>query len=135
MRQNVSYFAIDVDQLPLRRPALARRLLAEISTLLAEGAIRPLAHRLFRFSEIDDALRLMQASGHIGKLVLVPDERVGAILCEPPDFAAHGDGTYLVTGGIDGFGYERRAGLLRTAPARLRSSAVAGGKRRGARRG
>ena len=112
LRQNVSYFAIDVDQLPLRRPALARRLLAEISTLLAEGAIRPLAHRLFRFSEIDDALRLMQASGHIGKLVLVPDEKVGAILCEPPDFAAHGDGTYLVTGGIDGFGYEAACWLV-----------------------
>ncbi len=45
LRQNVSYFAIDVDQLPLRRPALARSLLAEISSLLAEGAIRPLAHR------------------------------------------------------------------------------------------
>ena len=112
LRQNVSYFAIDVDQLPLRRPALARRLLAEISTLLAEGAIRPLAHRLFRFSEIDDALRLMQASGHIGKLVLVPDEKVGAILCEPPDFAARGDGTYLVTGGIDGFGYEAARWLV-----------------------
>ena len=45
LRQNLSYFAIDVDQLPLRRPALARSLLAEISGLLAEGAIRPLAHR------------------------------------------------------------------------------------------
>jgi phthiocerol/phenolphthiocerol synthesis type-I polyketide synthase C len=112
LRQNVSYFAIDVDQLPLRRPALARRVLAEISTLLAEGAIRPLAHRLFRFSEIDDALRLMQASGHIGKLVLVPDEKVETILCETPDFAARGDGTYLVTGGIEGFGYEAARWLV-----------------------
>ncbi len=106
LRQNVSYFAIDIDQLPLRRPALARSLLAEVSTLLAEGAIRPLAHRLFRFSEIDDAFRLMQASGHIGKLVLVPDADVGVPLREPPEFAARRDGTYLVTGGIEGFGWE-----------------------------
>jgi phthiocerol/phenolphthiocerol synthesis type-I polyketide synthase C len=112
LRQNISYFAIDIDQLPLRRPALARSLLTEISSLLADGAIRPLAHRRFRFSEIDDAFRLMQASGHIGKLVLVPDGDVGVPLREPPDFAARSDGTYLVTGGIEGFGYEAAGWLV-----------------------
>ena len=71
LRQNISYFAIDIDQLPTRRPDLAR-LLREVSTALDEGAIRPLAHRVFSFGEIDDAFRLMQSSGHIGKLVLVP---------------------------------------------------------------
>jgi acyl transferase domain-containing protein/acyl carrier protein/SAM-dependent methyltransferase len=109
LRQNISYFAIDVDQLPIRRPALARSLLAEISALLAEGAVRPLAHRVFPFSEIDDAFRLMQASGHIGKLVLVPDE---VPLREPTHFAVRRDGTYLVSGGIDGFGYEAARWLV-----------------------
>ena len=112
LRQNISYFAIDVDQLPLRRPALARSLLAEVSALLAEGAVRPLAHRVFRFSEIDDAFRLMQASGHIGKIVLVPDEKIGVPLREPAHFAARRDGTYLVSGGIDGFGYEAARWLV-----------------------
>jgi phthiocerol/phenolphthiocerol synthesis type-I polyketide synthase C len=112
MRQNVSYFAIDVDQLPLRRPALARSLLAEVSALLVERAIRPLAHRIFRFSEIDDAFRLMQSSGHIGKLVLVPDARVGVPVREPPALTARRDGTYLVTGGIDGFGFEAARWLV-----------------------
>ncbi|HEV7994682.1 MAG TPA: SDR family NAD(P)-dependent oxidoreductase [Stellaceae bacterium] len=112
LRQNLSYFAIDVDQLPLRRPALARSLLAEISRLLAEDAIRPLAHRVFRFSEIQDAFRLMQASGHIGKLVLVPDRDAALPLRTPPDFAARRDGTYLVTGGLDGFGFEAARWLV-----------------------
>jgi phthiocerol/phenolphthiocerol synthesis type-I polyketide synthase C len=112
LRQNISYFAIDVDQLPLSRPALARSLLAEVSTLLREGAIRPLAHRVFRFSETDAAFRLMQSSGHIGKLVLVPDADVALPLREPPEFAARGDGTYLVTGGLEGFGFEAARWLV-----------------------
>src|SRR5262249_39997981 len=62
LRQNISYFGIDVDQLPIQRPDLARALLTEVSEALSEGAIRPLAHRTFGFGAISDAFRLMQAS-------------------------------------------------------------------------
>ena len=138
LRQNISYFAIDVDQLPLRRPALARSLLGEISALLVEGAIRPLAHRVFRFSEIDDAFRLMQSSGHIGKLVLVPDADVELPLREPPQFVARGDGTYLVTGGarrvrLRSGALARRARRRRhriARPARARDARMRGTGRR-----
>ncbi|HEX2150379.1 MAG TPA: SDR family NAD(P)-dependent oxidoreductase, partial [Stellaceae bacterium] len=109
LRQNISYFAIDVDQLPIQRPDLARKLLNEIAAALSDGAIRPLAHRRFPFAGIGDAFRLMQASGHIGKLVLVPGLVPGgdtAIrLRTPSDIALRADGTYLVTGGISGFGF------------------------------
>ena len=111
-RQNVSFFAIDIDQLPLRRPALARSLLAEMSSLLEQGAIRPLAYREFCYSEVDAAFRLMQASGHIGKLVLVPDSDGKLPLREPPAFSARHDGTYLVTGGVEGFGLETARWLV-----------------------
>jgi phthiocerol/phenolphthiocerol synthesis type-I polyketide synthase C len=105
LRQNISYFAIDVDQLPIQRPDLARSLLSEVSTALREGAIRPLAHRRFGFAAIGDAFRLMQASGHIGKLVLVPNANAGVRLRQAPEMMLRGDGTYLVTGGISGFGF------------------------------
>jgi len=48
----------------------------------------------------------MQSSSHIGKLVLVPGDNDGVRLRKPPEVALRRDGTYLVTGGIDGFGYE-----------------------------
>ena len=105
LRQNISYFAIDVDQLPIQRPDLARSLLSEVSTALGEGAIRPLAHRTFGFAAIGEAFRLMQASGHIGKLVLVPNGNAGVRLRQAPEMALRRDGTYLVTGGISGFGF------------------------------
>ncbi len=106
LRQNISYFAIDIDQLPVRRPDLARRLLAEVSAALFNGEIRPLAHRIFSFGELEDAFRLMQSSGHIGKLVLVPDGNAGVSLRKPPEIVLRHDGTYLITGGLEGFGYE-----------------------------
>jgi NADPH:quinone reductase-like Zn-dependent oxidoreductase/acyl carrier protein len=106
LRQNISYFAIDIDQLPVRRPDLARRLLTEISAALFKREIRPLAHRIFAFGELEDAFRLMQSSGHIGKLVLVPDANAGVSLRKPPETVLRRDGTYLITGGIEGFGYE-----------------------------
>jgi NAD(P)-dependent dehydrogenase (short-subunit alcohol dehydrogenase family)/acyl carrier protein len=61
---------------------------------------------VFRYSESEDAFRLMQASGHIGKIVLVPDAQSEAMVRDQPRFTARRDGTYLVTGGIDGFGFE-----------------------------
>ncbi|HEV2300650.1 MAG TPA: SDR family NAD(P)-dependent oxidoreductase, partial [Stellaceae bacterium] len=105
LRHNAQYFAIDIDQLPRRRPELARALLREASAALFAGRIRPLAHRIFPFAELADALRLMQASRHIGKIVLVPDGNRGVRLGPSSAFAARAEGTYLVTGGIDGFGF------------------------------
>jgi acyl transferase domain-containing protein/acyl carrier protein len=112
LRQNISYFAIDIDQLPIRRPDLARDLLNEVSAALSKGAIRPLAYRTFAFSELDDAFRLMQSANHIGKIVLLPNANAGVRLREPPAVTARRDGTYLVTGGVEGFGFEAARWLV-----------------------
>jgi acyl transferase domain-containing protein/NADPH:quinone reductase-like Zn-dependent oxidoreductase/acyl carrier protein/NADP-dependent 3-hydroxy acid dehydrogenase YdfG len=102
-RHNISYFGIDADQLPTRRPALAAKIFAEIADLLRQGAIRPLPHRVMGFPAMVDAFRLMQSSGHIGKIVLTPSSRP-MVAAPPPRFNARPDRTYVVTGGLDGFG-------------------------------
>jgi NADPH:quinone reductase-like Zn-dependent oxidoreductase/NAD(P)-dependent dehydrogenase (short-subunit alcohol dehydrogenase family)/acyl carrier protein len=105
LRQNISYFAVDIDQLPIRRPELAKALLADLAAALVAGEIRPLAHRCFAFAEIADALRLMQSADHIGKLVLVPQGNAGIALPPPADFEPNRDGVHIVTGGLGGFGF------------------------------
>jgi acyl transferase domain-containing protein/NADPH:quinone reductase-like Zn-dependent oxidoreductase/acyl carrier protein len=119
LRRNISYFAVDIDRLPVERQALAKTLLMEVSAALASGDIRPLAHRCFTFAELGDAMRLMQAAQHIGKLVLVPDDNAGVVVTRPPQLPVRRDGCYVVTGGADGFGFaaarflaERGAGHL-----------------------
>ncbi|MBV9553554.1 MAG: SDR family NAD(P)-dependent oxidoreductase, partial [Alphaproteobacteria bacterium] len=105
LRENVSYFAVDIDRLPTEQPALAAALLAELTTALERGDIRPLAHRPLAFAEIGEAFRTMQAAQHIGKLVLTPDGNAGIAVAPSADLALRGDGCYLVTGGIGGFGF------------------------------
>jgi NADPH:quinone reductase-like Zn-dependent oxidoreductase/malonyl CoA-acyl carrier protein transacylase/short-subunit dehydrogenase/acyl carrier protein len=106
LRRNVSYFAVDVDALPLERPALASALMEELMTLTGQGVLRPLPYRLFQRSEVGEAFRLMQAAGHIGKIILsMEDARkpAGAAPAIAP-FVVREDGTYLITGGLGGFG-------------------------------
>ncbi|WP_404711418.1 SDR family NAD(P)-dependent oxidoreductase [Sphingomonas sp. MMS24-J13] len=112
-RHNVSYFGIDADQLPLRRPKLAGALFAEISAMFAAGALRALPHRVYDFADAEDAFRLMQASGHVGKIVLTPGAVLPVALPSPPAFALRDDRTYVVTGGLDGFGLETARWLAR----------------------
>ncbi len=112
LRQNVSYYAVDVDQLPAQRPDLAKLLMNEVADLLTAGALRPLPLRAFPFADAVQAFRLMQSSGHIGKIVLVPDRESVARTTLPPHFAARPDGSYVVTGGLAGFGLETARWLV-----------------------
>jgi len=105
-RHNVSYFGIDADQLPLRRPALAAELFAEIGAGLRDGSLRPLPHRLYDYADAVEAFRLMQSAGHIGKVVLAPGAALPAAAHTATPFRARADRTYLVTGGMGGFGLE-----------------------------
>jgi NADPH:quinone reductase-like Zn-dependent oxidoreductase/SAM-dependent methyltransferase/acyl carrier protein len=105
LRQNISYFAVDVDRLPVERPEVAAGLLSEIAELLESGALRPLPWRAYPFAEVAEAFRLMQGAGHIGKIVLEPDDHL--VPAAPGvGLTVRADRTYLITGGLSGFGLE-----------------------------
>ncbi|MGY6272312.1 SDR family NAD(P)-dependent oxidoreductase [Achromobacter denitrificans] len=105
-RNNISYFGIDADQLLAARPELARELYAEMMALFREGALRPLPQRVFDARDIVDAFRYMQQSRQIGKVVVTYRRGLPAPAAEGPRpaLALAADGTYLVTGGLSGFG-------------------------------
>ncbi len=112
LRHNVSYFAIDADQLPVQRPEVAKRVFAEIAALMAADKLRPLPYRLFRFGEVTSAFRLMQSAAHVGKIVLAPEPEGVTVTRPPARWAPNPDGTYVVTGGLSGFGLETARWLV-----------------------
>ncbi len=104
-RNNISYFGIDADQLLKERPELACETFAELMALAAEGVVSPLPYRLFAAADAVEAFRYMQQSRHIGKIVLGFADGVSAPAAVRRRKLVLAPGaTYLVTGGLGGFG-------------------------------
>jgi acyl carrier protein len=108
-KNNISYFGIDADQLLTGLPKLAARLFRELLALFHEGALSPLPYRRFTADRIVDAFRVMQQARHIGKIVVSLAD-AGPCLEQPaqgePVIAFEKESTWLVTGGLSGFGLE-----------------------------
>jgi phthiocerol/phenolphthiocerol synthesis type-I polyketide synthase C len=107
-RNNISYFGIDADQLMLVRPELTRRLFGEIMTLFADGVLHPLPYHTFEAEDIVDAFRYMQQARQIGKIVVTYPHGIHHVHSPLPVRHRHlqlaADASYLVTGGLRGFG-------------------------------
>ncbi len=108
-RNNISYFGIDADQLMQTRPDLTRRLFAEVMALFTEGVLHPLPYHAFEAEDIVDAFRYMQQARQIGKIVITYRNGISHQVHLPnPVVKKHlslaPDATYLVTGGLGGFG-------------------------------
>lgn len=106
-RNNISYFGVDADQLMKERPDLARQLFNELMQLFEQGVLSPLPYRAFAATEAVEAFRYMQHSRQIGKVVLSFADGVKAQPARaavPRELALSPNATYLVTGGLSGFG-------------------------------
>lgn len=129
-RNNLSYFGIDSDQLMKECPGLTTRLFREMMALFEDGTLAPLPYTTFDASQVVEAFRYMQQARQIGKVV-VTQRSLAAPLSEAQSAPA-GSGTsgmttgglaaqsgelsqsgelhldpaasYLVTGGLGGFG-------------------------------
>ncbi|KAK2813824.1 Type I Iterative PKS [Emmonsiellopsis sp. PD_5] len=70
---NVMFASVDLTKVAKQRPQLMRRILNDISRLTSDGLIRPISPiATHPVSEIEVALRTLQAGKNIGKLVVVP---------------------------------------------------------------
>lgn len=107
-RNNISYFGIDADQLMNERPALTQRLFAEMMALFRQGALHPLPFTVFDANDIVDAFRYMQQARQIGKIVVTYRNGISGVhhptSQDKGGLALPADASYLVTGGLGGFG-------------------------------
>jgi len=107
-RNNISYFGIDADQLMQERPALTRELFTDMMQLFHQGILHPLPYTTFDANQVIDAFRYMQQSRQIGKIVVTYDNGIhakpGLSESTKHTLTLPADASYLVTGGLGGFG-------------------------------
>src|SRR5262249_35396154 len=71
LRNNISYFVIDLTQHYQTRPAFAASLMREIHERVEAGDYQPLRSALFPITEVVDAFRYMAQGKHVGKKRIV----------------------------------------------------------------
>src|SRR5690606_19959663 len=111
---NIAFFGVDVGTLMWKDPELAAEQAAAFRQVLDP---RPLPHTVFPAERVADAFALMGRSRHIGKVVVSLDGPVEARF--RPARRRPAAGTYLITGGLSGFGAVTARHLARRGVRRL----------------
>jgi acyl carrier protein len=104
-RKNLSFIAIDLDRAIRDRPAKIAGQLHQVFKEFNAGRLHPLPFRVFSISEAGAAFRYMAQGKHLGKVVLDVKGRQSPPRAAADDRAlCRAEGTYLITGGLGGFG-------------------------------
>lgn len=103
-QKNLSFFAVDLDRLLQERPDLGSSLFRELMQYFNSGIFHPLPHRVFPISQAVSAFRYMAQAKHIGKIVVDLLDPVVIPPVSEKKMTFSESGTYLITGGLGGFG-------------------------------
>jgi NAD(P)-dependent dehydrogenase (short-subunit alcohol dehydrogenase family)/acyl carrier protein len=102
-RNNLSYFALDLERVCREKPELVRSLLLELMAMFQRGHLKPLPHNIFRAEDAANAFRHMARRKNIGKVV-ISFRGLDAETRTSRSLAPKADATYLITGGHGGLG-------------------------------
>ncbi|XP_071569097.1 fatty acid synthase-like [Temnothorax nylanderi] len=109
--KGISFHGVLLDKLLIKSSSLERKitLSKKIAEGLKNGAIKPLCRKVFNKNEIETAFRYMAAGKHIGKIIIrvhQEEESLDAPLLAYPRYYCLDHKSYVILGGLGGFGLE-----------------------------
>ncbi|KAJ8946540.1 hypothetical protein NQ318_004676 [Aromia moschata] len=114
LQRSASFHGVMLDQLFAERPFIKKKIMDLLVEGIENGAIKPLNKTIFKVDEVEQAFRYMASGKHTGKVLVqvrTPEEEIIAApipqkfscmpryLCDPAK-------TYIICGGLGGFGLE-----------------------------
>jgi acyl transferase domain-containing protein/NADPH:quinone reductase-like Zn-dependent oxidoreductase/acyl carrier protein len=106
LRRNISLHVVDVAALIEERPDFAAEMLRDVLALFAAGELTPPPVALVPARQVTDALRAFAEARHIGKIAIDLRDPQLELRLARDEFSVDPRGSYLVTGGLSGFGFE-----------------------------
>lgn len=104
-RNNITFSGIDLDQLIKYKPELIQQMLVELTTYFDDQTLVPLPYQEFTMDNIQEAFRCMQQGRQLGKVIVNMRTKDRIYLDMWSNEKANISGTYIVTGGTQGFGF------------------------------
>lgn len=113
--KNTSFHGILLDSVMEGEEAMQNHVVSLVAEGIKSGAVRPLPTSVFNDQQIEQAFRFMASGKHIGKVVIkVRDEEEGRKVLKPsvrlvnaiPRTYMHPEKSYVIVGGLGGFGLE-----------------------------
>jgi len=104
LAKGVSLHVFDHERMIEDAPEAFNRSLAEVGRHIESGELQPLPFRVFPFSEAGRAFEYQRAGAYIGKIVLAVDSEMVQPVPDCAELPLTADGSYLLTGGLGGFG-------------------------------
>jgi acyl transferase domain-containing protein/NADPH:quinone reductase-like Zn-dependent oxidoreductase/thioesterase domain-containing protein/NADP-dependent 3-hydroxy acid dehydrogenase YdfG/acyl carrier protein len=106
-RNNIAYYAIDLAEVLFERSPNGAEAINGIAGAIADHTIEPLPHQVYPATAVVEAFRAMSQGRHTGKIVI--DMCAGELDAQrapagPLDFEP--EATWLITGGLGGFGLD-----------------------------
>ncbi|NNF07143.1 MAG: SDR family NAD(P)-dependent oxidoreductase, partial [Candidatus Eisenbacteria bacterium] len=104
-RKNLSFQVIDLGSMGQERPELLGEMFRELATRFRKSEYHALPYTVFQASRVAEAFRYVAQARHIGKVVIsLRDKNVQIARRDPEPMSFRADRTYLITGGLSGFG-------------------------------
>ncbi|KAK9701631.1 Phosphopantetheine attachment site [Popillia japonica] len=111
--KNTSFHGILLDALFDTDTAEKKQVMKLVSEGIKNGAVRPLMNTVFAETQIEEAFRFMASGKHIGKVSLqIREEESSRQQQAQRPKAANPDKTYVLVGGLGGFGLELTKWLI-----------------------
>ncbi|GEO82311.1 type I polyketide synthase [Pararhodospirillum oryzae] len=96
--------SFDLKTIALGHQGYVRDLLRELTGMFASGLLRPVPHRLISIERLSESLHSLRKGAHIGKLIITHRDAWLPVVPTNRPFDVAPDASYLVTGGLTGFG-------------------------------